>query len=685
TVPVLGDDNAVPGFESPAEAAADNGVPLSSASMAPNSHEWDSVPAADRDLWARYLLEVGVVYSQHHMPLDSKKCFVQAQAASGLQWEMTGAKGKRTRFQTNDVVQLVLLAKSAGDSGSAGGERAEGQLPESMALNDDTLLEKIKYTDSAVEGHAGEERLLVTDECILLALCLNVQNENPAHGLTSELMRPFVARVLEQPTNWSVYTMGLLLRSRLEAAKTRTAERATLQLQALVDQITHPLPSAQEAGAAERLQYLYSLSLPSQWEFERELANQFMTMGVIRSALDIYERLSMWDEVVSCYVLLGQNEVAQRIIEEQLELYPDSAKLWCVLGDLKAEPEHWRHAWEISGQRYARAMRSLGAYYYRKNDYPNVVECYQNALALNPLFEKSWYVMGCAALQIKNWELAATAFQRVVNLENDNGEAWNNLATVYMHMGSSHRDRAWYALREAVKGKFDSWQVWSNFMTVSVSIGQISSAIHAMTRIIELRADKDGAAAVDLDALRTIISSVTRGRILVGMDERQAKHTEVQYVRYMEHLLVATIEARITSSAPLWRAMADYWFWRHDYRHCLDCYVKAYRCLSQMPQIAYAQPVFEDAAEAALELVSMYENLGDKTQTVRVAADVGADAGAAVVPESKLAAVEQPVCADWRHQAKMLLRALIGKSKDSFEGTPTYVRLTDALSALRQE
>ncbi|KAJ2399210.1 hypothetical protein GGF41_008179, partial [Coemansia sp. RSA 2531] len=105
----------------------------------------------------------------------------------------------------------------------------------------------------------------------------------------------------------------------------------------------------------------------------------------------------------------------------------------------------------------------------------------------------------------------------------------------------------------------------------------------------------------------------------------------------------------------------------------------AYRCLSQMPQVAYAQVVFSDAVDAALELVSMYENLGDKTQVVRVA--TGADAA---VPELKAAAIEQPVCADWKHQSKMMLRALVGKAKDSFEGTPTYVRLTEALSALRQ-
>ncbi|KAJ2830444.1 hypothetical protein FBU31_002485, partial [Coemansia sp. 'formosensis'] len=528
-VPELADENEVPSFETP---ETDSDVPLTSASLAPNSHEWEAVAAADRDVWARYLLEVGVVYSQHHMAVESKRCFTQAQAASGLQWEMTGAAGKRTRFQTNDVIQLVLLAKSA-----ARADARSAQLPEALALNDDTLLEKITYADAAVEAHAGEERLQVLDECILLALCLNVQNENAAHGLTTELMRPFVARVLGQPTNWSVYTMGLLLRSRLETAKTRTAQRATLQLQALVDQITHPLPAAQEAGAAERLQYLWALSLPSQWEFERELANQFMTMGVVRSALDIYERLGMWDEIVTCYVLLEQNDVAQQIIKDQLALSPDSAKLWCVLGDLQRDPEHWRHAWEISGRRYARAMRSLGAHYYGKAEYALCVESYELALALNPLFEKSWYVLGCAAMQVSRWEVAAGAFQRVVVLEHDNGEAWNNLASVYMHMGSEHRGRAWYALREAVKAKFDSWRVWANFLTVSVGVGQMSSAIHAMTRVVELRADKDGAASVDLDALRTIIHAVTRGRILVGMDAKQAAHTEAQYVRYLEQLL----------------------------------------------------------------------------------------------------------------------------------------------------
>ncbi|KAJ2823153.1 hypothetical protein IWW50_003903, partial [Coemansia erecta] len=647
--------------------------------------EWDRVPVADRELWARYLVELGVVYSQHSMPLDAKRYTLLAQAASGLQWEMTGAKGRRTRFQTFDITQLVLLARSARRV-----DTRHNPVPETMRLNDDVLLESIKFTGE--ERVADAEDLQVIDKCILLALCLNVQNENPAHGLTSEQMMPFVTRVLQHTTNWSVYTMGLLVRSRLEAGKPRTVERATLQLQQLVDQITHPLPGSEEAGAAERLQFLFALSLPSQWALERELATQFMSLGVVRSSLDIFERLHMWDDVIACYTMLEQTDVAERIVQRELEKSPQRPKLWCVLGDLKRDPEHWRHAWEVSGQRYARAMRSLGAHHFARHEYADAIACYEKAVRLNPLFENSWYVMGCAAMSVEQWQTAARAFLHVVGIDENNGESWNNLATAYLRMGPEFRVRALHALRQSVKYLNSSWRVWSNLMRVAMSLGLIATGIQAMSKLVDLRADEMGAECIDLDVLRSIISSVTRGSAFAGLAEDEARAKERRLTAQIEALLVRKIEARVSSSAPVWRAMADYWFWRHDYVHCLDCYVKAYRCISQMPQVSYAPPVFSDAVNAALELVSMYENLGDKTQVVRVAAAESTDqqtpadtADADVVSaERKTVAVEQPVCADWKHQTKMLLRGLIGKGKESFDGTPAFTRLTDALSELRQ-
>ncbi|KAI9473268.1 hypothetical protein BX667DRAFT_470800 [Coemansia mojavensis] len=634
----------------PAQKSADEGTPVPESDA--DDDKWKSV--ADRELWARFLLELGVVYSQHSMPIDSKRYITLAQAASGLHWKMSGAKGKRTRFQQFDVTQLVLLAQSTRSV-----DGAHKKLPEAMDLNDDVLLENIKFSDAMDEAKMQGD-LNVLDKCILLAFCLNVQNENPAHGLTSEQMMPFVTRVLQNPTNWSVYTMGLLLRSRLESNQTRTVQRATLQMQQLVDQITHPLPNTEEAGAAERLHYLFALSMPNQWTLERELATMFMELGVIRSALDIFERLQMWDDVIYCYALLGQSEVAEQIVHREMKEHPDSPKLWCVLGDFEKNPEHWHHAWEISGQRYARAMRSLGAYHFERSEYAECVECYEKAVYLNPMSERSWYMLGCAAMKQGNWPTAAKAFLHVVSIDENNGESWNNLASVYLQMGDEYRIRALRVLGMATKFLNESWQVWSNLLHVSLSMGMLPLAIQALGKIIDLRVAQMGAECVDLDALRRIISLQTRGAVFQGLSDAEAESKRKRLNMLTERLLVKQIEARITSSAPVWRAMADYWFWRRDFSHCLDCYIKAYRCLSQLPQVAYAPPVFKDAVAAALDLVSMYENLGSKTQVVR------------------------PICADWKHKSKMLLRGLIGKCKESFEGTPEYARLTEALSELRQ-
>jgi hypothetical protein len=68
---------------------------------------------------------------------------------------------------------------------------------------------------------------------------------------------------LENPNNWMIYTMALLLRSRLESNRSRTVERSVLQLQALVDQF--PL---EESSVAEKLLYIFCIDIPAKWEME---------------------------------------------------------------------------------------------------------------------------------------------------------------------------------------------------------------------------------------------------------------------------------------------------------------------------------------------------------------------------------------------------------------------------------
>lgn len=45
-----------------------------------------------------------------------------------------------------------------------------------------------------------------------------------------------------------------------------------------------------------------------------------------------------------------------------LQACPSDAKLWCALGDITQQDEHYVEAWEVSNHRSSRAQRSLGRY-----------------------------------------------------------------------------------------------------------------------------------------------------------------------------------------------------------------------------------------------------------------------------------------------------------------------------------
>lgn len=457
-------------------------VAFPSAALEDLEHTFADEPDLVGQLW----LERGLF--EHYQANDraALEYFVRAARATGLRYELTGALGRRTKFQQTDLTQLVLLAESRvrnsekiGENETVEGGKAFSstttrdtadelakKLPETLALNDDTLLEHTEYTSSnpadpgSCLGHldpSNQPALHPLDQCILLSLCLNIRNTSPAHGLTTEQMSPYVARVISHPQNWSVHTIALLLRSRLEAHRTRTVERSTLQLQALIDQ----MPTA-DSTIAERLRLLHALPLPSKWALERELALRLLSLGVVKSALAIFERLEMWEEAVRCWQAIEQRDRALAVVRDLLEgrraeaevvlargkanaIGPRratldaarEAKLWCLLGELEPDRarEHFERAWAVSGETSGRAMRSLGGYFFAREEYAEATRCLRRAVAINPLFARSWFILGCACVREEDWEGAREAFARCVTIDDEDAESWNNLASVYLRMG----------------------------------------------------------------------------------------------------------------------------------------------------------------------------------------------------------------------------------------------------------
>ena len=106
--------------------------------------------------------------------------------------------------------------------------------------------------------------------------------------------------------------------------------------------------------------------------------------------------------------------------------------LYCLLGDVTRKHEFYEEAWNLSGGRFARAQRSLGNYYFAQGEYRKSIEAFDLALRINPMYDKAWFKLGCAAIQVQAWEQAQSAFLRVVALDPEEAQAWSNLATAHL-------------------------------------------------------------------------------------------------------------------------------------------------------------------------------------------------------------------------------------------------------------
>ncbi|KAJ6491426.1 hypothetical protein C8R47DRAFT_1319720 [Mycena vitilis] len=677
------------------------------------------VYANDAELSGRLELEKGLL--QHITSQDklAAEYFIQAARATGMEYELTGALGRRTKFQQNELSQLILLAESQlkaeerpKNSSAVEPPPSSGQVPETIQLNDDTLLEQTAFTSSSPSAHsrlshldpAAQPALHPLDQSILLAMCLNVKNTSPVHGLTGEQMSPYVARVITHPLNWSVHTMALLLRARLESNRTRTVERATLQLQALIEQ----MPTA-DAPVAERLRYAHALLLPSKWEMERELATRFLSLGAVRSALDIFERLEMWEEVVKCWQSMERREMGVGIVRDLLEGRKAEAdvvlargkagrsdarratmdrtreaKLWCLLGDLEPENavEHYQRAWTLSGQTAGRAMRSLGGYHFARAEYPEAIECLKKAVAINPLLSRSWFILGCACMRTEDWAEAKAAFSRCVAIDEEDGESWSNLASMYMRMGANkeiaddssdtseavpfeNKLLAFRALKQGLRSAYENWRMWYNYMIVSTEVGELSEACRALGRVIESR----GAEAVDEDVLERLVNAVTRASTVEEEDVPADAAEAAQLVgsnpnegrgllRPVKHLLEDIVLPRLSSSPRVFRAYARLLTWECRWDDALKASMDAYRCSAAgtMDRGETDVAKWREAAGDVEDIVDALRNFGPRSSDSR----------------------------NWEFRARSIVRTFMGKTKDTFEDEPEWAKVQEMLDELKK-
>ncbi|EON99394.1 putative tpr repeat-containing protein [Phaeoacremonium minimum UCRPA7] len=777
----------------------------------------------------------------------AKEALSQAAEANTFQYALSGALGKRTRYQEKSTSQLIVLAKSAtGDAVTQGNVHKDLEItPDALPLNDDTLLEKIDYQDA--EGKNGETagtgvnlpaalkdlppddqpQLSPLDQIILLTEATLKDAFSPVDTLTSEEILPYAARVLsDKSTNWQIYTQALLVRSRIEVHRSRTVERGVLQMQAVVDQVlvdaandgrdsqledTDEAPQSATAvpkievsgpgGAAlapnakptsflrattssdsappqTRLRYLHVLSSPPRWHLESELAYAWAGVGSLVSALEIFKRLRMWAEVALCLASSAATDdeggrgsggeakaravlrwrLFQRISStsddassqndndsdlesqavdisqlkaddytggERSPAPPNAPRLFCILGDIEANADHYERAWVLSGFRFARAQKSLGEHYLQQRNWQKAREAYKKAVAVNRLSPEMWSRLGDISLRLGEFSEAAEAFGRAIASAGDviggeDARTWSNLgsslyslyceaidelknkkdagdagsetltkdADVEDDTGATTKDentslkrdpatllsQSLNAYKRGATIAHDNWRIWDNVLTLATRVRPIAviEIIQALRHIVRVRQSED---ALDDEILRLLLNEVVLSQSKTG-DESNGIYEPPRgsQERAVNDLLEQQVVPLITTRSELWELLSRLRVWRRDYAGAVEASEKAWRAAvggaSTGSLGSTLAATTNDASRNWLENQDAWEVVVKRTdELVSVLENWGPEADG--------------IGAKWKSKARSAIRSVMGKGKESWEGTPEWNSLKDLLEGLR--
>lgn len=647
----------------------------------------------------------------------SEQFLLKAAKVSQLQFVLSGAKAKRTKFQNFHTASLILLAKSQA-SLIYENENLESHL--NFDLDSDLLLEKPEYEsldNLTLESEQPDSKkikledlshLVDSEEVRLFPIAMTQQdiphqlleldpNDQPTltdldniqlllrlttlkqtspsgNALVDEELSAVVTRIVysnPKNINWSVFGRALWERSTLETNKSRTVERGILQMTALVEEMginikTRLLPSddsvSKVSSVASRLRFVHQLPLMAQWTMDAKLAEKYMSLGVLKSAIEIYLRLNMVVEAALCYAAVDDEPEAERILIERIKTHPNDARAISILGDIKEDPLMWQKAWEIG--RYAKAKSSLSRYYYNppptsglNKNLQLALENMHDCLCRSPLSYENWFFYGCCGLEAENYELAAEAFTRCVSLDDTNAHAWSNLASALLRLDKTKQ--AFTALKRALQqgeASKRSWRIFENYLLVAAKLGEWNDVLFATRELISIRKEHGTGTVVDIPVIERLM------QILV--EEPYPEHTQLtHYQRSCVDLICNILPNVINNSARCWRIVGRVELWRGKPWAALDCHEKAYRATSLKPDLDLNEESWNDAVESCSDLISAYESLGE----------LPGKHGAGDV-----------VCKDWKYKSRSCIRSLMSKGKSMWEnsdGWNTLQELKDGISS----
>ncbi|KAF0907829.1 hypothetical protein E2562_020891 [Oryza meyeriana var. granulata] len=583
------------------------------------------------------LLEAGIAEYKYGRIDQSRLYLDSAQEACGLHLSLTGILGFRTIHQVNAKSQMVLVANT---SRPAAGEEQETEL---TGTQGDAVA--LKNARSSVPGESDEfcdilrmPRLLenendsgnenTKDPCkkavptaiqqaAVLAECLHVSRRSRYDEMSGWEMAPYIELIDSQEESYFVVrSLCDILRIRWESTRSRTKQRALLMMENLVEDVGNDFPVA-----AQRAKLVFGVQMPTLPALRKEYGELLISCGIVGEALDIFKDLELWDNLIYCYRLLGKVADATSLINTRISVTPNDPRLWCSLGDVTNNDDHYKKALEVSNNKSARALRALARSAYNRNDFHASKMLWESALALNSLFPDGWFAYGRVAWKDKDLQKAVDAFSRSVQIDPENGEAWNNIACLHMIRGKSQA--AVQAFKEAVKFKRNSWEVWDNYSKVLLDTGNIQQTLEAVKMVLNLSSNK----RYNIDLLEKVMTmleeqpahlSYTQEAESVSSTSDDANHETRKSNQLLDVIgdILQQIVRSGGSNSEIWGLYARWHKTKGNLIACSEAMLKQVRSL-QGSGLWHDQKKFTKYAQASQQLCKVYMEISSSTGSQR--------------------------------------------------------------------
>ncbi|XP_022134957.1 tetratricopeptide repeat protein 27 homolog [Momordica charantia] len=573
-------------------------------------------------------LEAGIMEYYYGRVDSCMQHFKSAEVESGLQLSITGVLGFRTSYQVEPKAQLVLVANTDSSDSDHGNQThgytmdKDNMLSQNKTLENSDILMTPKLlnndnvagtgADGTQNGGSTVSNLRAIQQATILAKCLLIEKSSRSDEMQRWDMAPYIEAIDTQHSSlFMVRFFCNVLRVRWESTRSRTKGRALVMMEKLVQGFYDCYP-----GVAQRMYFCCGVYVPTFPALRKEYGELLVSCGLIGEAVKIFEELELWDNLIFCYRLLEKKAAAVDLIKSRLSQMPNDPRLWCSLGDVTNSDACYEKALEVSNNRSARAKRSLARSAYNRGDYETSKILWESAMALNSLYPDGWFALGAAALKARDIETALDGFTRAVQLDPENGEAWNNIAC--LHMIKKRSKEAFIAFKEALKFKRNSWQLWENYSHVALDTGNIGQALEAVQKVIDMTNNN----RVDVDLLERIMQEVERK---ASNSHSESHHREADLVveksRETDHLveLIGKILRQIVrggTGGDIWGLYARWHKIKGDFTMCSEALLKQVRSY-QGSDLWKDKDRYIKFAQASLELCRVYMHISSTTGSQR--------------------------------------------------------------------